>query len=904
MTATTESSDKTAPATIYLRDYQPPAYWINKTQLHVEIGEVNTEITSSLHLERNSACAAGSQLRLDGEGLTLLNIQVDGRPLDADAYVLDASHLTLLAPADNFVLTTRAVIDPVANTSLEGLYKSRTMFCTQCEAEGFRKITWYLDRPDVMSDFTTTIVADKTRCPVLLSNGNLTDSGELPDNRHYATWHDPHKKPSYLFALVAGELDMMSDHFVTASGREVELRIYTETKDLDKCHHAMSSLKAAMRWDEEKYGREYDLDIFMIVAVDDFNMGAMENKGLNIFNTSCVLAHPATTTDAGFQRVESVVAHEYFHNWSGNRVTCRDWFQLSLKEGFTVFRDSEFSADMNSRTVKRVEDVSFLRTLQFAEDAGPMAHPVRPASYMEISNFYTLTIYEKGAEVVRMLARLLGPELFRQGSDLYFDRHDGQAVTIEDFLAVMEQVSGRDLSQFQRWYDQAGTPVLNVRDHYDAETQRYSLTLSQQTPATAERQQKLPFHIPVAMGLIGKTAELGLQLVGEPRPEDARAVTSMILELTESEQTFEFEQVSERPIPSLLRGFSAPVKLRYDYTREALAGLMAADSDGFTRWEASQSLALQVIDDAISAYRDQGLEDFKVDPLFTSALHDLWQSPPEDKAMLALMLQLPEESYIGEQYAVVDVEAIHLARQAVATQVAEALRSEFSQCLLAYDHRRAYSPAAAEVAERSLKNLALSYSMIAPDADTLAHCQRLFQQANNMTDQLAALKALVDCPVPQAVQPAERALEVFYHQWAEEALVVNQWFALQARSTRAGALARVQSLLQHPAYDAGNPNKIRSLVSAFASGNSVGFHSGHANDPAAGYRFLADQVIALNQKNPQMAAALLRPLVQWQRYPAARQQAMREQLARIQATKPLSIDVYEVVNKALAKAPE
>src|SRR5690554_1304715 len=727
-----------------LADYRIPDFLIEKTHLTFELHEGYTDVSSQLSMVRNPKGDQAAHAVLHGEQLELLALAINDRALQPTDYQCTAHTLTIYNVEERFVLHCKTRIYPEKNTALEGLYRSSGMYCTQCEAEGFRKITYYLDRPDVMSEFDTIIIADEGAFSVMLSNGNCL-SDRIENGKRIVHWHDPFKKPSYLFALVSGNLSCLEDRFVTQSGRDVLLQIYTEAKDQDKCDFAMQSLKNAMRWDEEVYGREYDLDRFMIVAVDDFNMGAMENKGLNIFNTSCVLAHPATTTDAGFQRVESVVAHEYFHNWSGNRVTCRDWFQLSLKEGFTVFRDSEFSADMNSRTVKRVEDVSFLRTLQFAEDAGPMAHPVRPASYMEISNFYTLTIYEKGAEVVRMLARLLGPELFRQGSDLYFDRHDGQAVTIEDFLAVMEQVSGRDLSQFQRWYDQAGTPVLNVRDHYDAETQRYSLTLSQQTPATAERQQKLPFHIPVAMGLIGKTAELGLQLVGEPRPEDARAVTSMILELTESEQTFEFEQVSERPIPSLLRGFSAPVKLRYDYTREALAGLMAADSDGFTRWEASQSLALQVIDDAISAYRDQGLEDFKVDPLFTSALHDLWQSPPEDKAMLALMLQLPEESYIGEQYAVVDVEAIHLARQAVATQVAEALRSEFSQCLLAYDHRRVYSPAAAEVAERSLKNLALTYSMIAPDADTLAHCQRFFQQANNMTDQLAALKALTMC---------------------------------------------------------------------------------------------------------------------------------------------------------------
>ncbi|HEY7884652.1 MAG TPA: aminopeptidase N, partial [Cellvibrionaceae bacterium] len=514
--------------------------------------------------------AALQSFRLHGENLQLLSIAIDERALKPDEYTVDEGFLTLPNPPEEFVLYTEVLIHPDTNTSLEGLYKSRTMYCTQCEAEGFRKITYYLDRPDVMSDFTTTIVADKSRCPVLLSNGNLIDAGDIDKQRHFATWHDPHKKPCYLFALVAGDLANITDQFTTVSGRQVTLKIYVEPKDLDKCDHAMTSLKNSMRWDEQVYGREYDLDIFMIVAVDDFNMGAMENKGLNIFNTSCVLAHPATTTDAGYQRVEAVVAHEYFHNWSGNRVTCRDWFQLSLKEGFTVYRDGEFSADMNSPTVKRVESVSFLRTLQFAEDAGPMAHPVRPASYMEISNFYTMTIYEKGAEVVRMLANLLGPVKFREATDLYFERHDGQAVTTEDFVQAMSDVSGRDLSQFKRWYEQAGTPVIHARDNYCEDTQRYTLTLSQQTPATPECAHKLPFHIPVAMGLIGDAGELALYLAGSDLSDLPEDNSHIVLELTEAEQQFVFEKVPERPVPSLLRGFSAPVKLRYNYTREAL----------------------------------------------------------------------------------------------------------------------------------------------------------------------------------------------------------------------------------------------------------------------------------------------------------------------------------------------
>jgi aminopeptidase N, Escherichia coli type len=580
-----------SPRTIYLKDYQAPDFAIDTTQLYFDLYEDYSEVTARLVISR-SAENVVPQLVLDGQDLKLLSISINDCELAKDAYEIGEETLTLNFDKvivegfsqQNFILETKVRIEPQNNTSLEGLYKSRTMFCTQCEAEGFRKITYYLDRPDALSEFTTRIYADKSRYPVLLSNGNPVASGDLDGGRHWAEWHDPFKKPCYLFALVAGDLVAVDDEFKTQSGRDVLLRIFVEEKDRDKCDHAMRSLKNAMRWDEDVYGREYDLDIFMIVAVDDFNMGAMENKGLNIFNTSCVLANEKTTTDAGFQRVEGVVAHEYFHNWSGNRVTCRDWFQLSLKEGFTVFRDEEFSADMGSATVKRVEDVSLLRTNQFAEDASPMAHPVQPSSFIEISNFYTLTIYEKGAEVVRMIRTLLGPALFRKGSDLYFDRHDGCAVTIEDFIAAMADVSGRDFSHFMLWYQQAGTPKLKVTGDYNQTEKTYTLKVQQSCPATPESATKKPFLIPLDAALIG---------------EQGRIAPSKVLEVSKEQETFVFHDVAERPVPSLLRGFSAPVNLDFAYSLDDLTRLMARDDDGFCRWDASQKMAIQVINNVI-----------------------------------------------------------------------------------------------------------------------------------------------------------------------------------------------------------------------------------------------------------------------------------------------------------------
>ncbi|WP_024460037.1 aminopeptidase N [Marinimicrobium sp. LS-A18] len=885
------------PKAIQLKDYRPPEYLIDRTELHFDLGADKTRVTSTLTLRRNpDATPTGKGLTLHGQEIELVSVAVDGRALSDNDYRLDDETLTVLEVPEQFELTTVGDIDPKNNTSLEGLYRSRTMYCTQCEAEGFRKITWYLDRPDVMSEFFTTVVADEKQFPVLLSNGNLIEQGSADNGRHFATWHDPHKKPAYLFALVAGNLEHIEDTFTTMSGREVTLKIFVEAKDLDKCGHAMTSLKNAMRWDEEQYGREYDLDIFMIVAVDDFNMGAMENKGLNIFNTACVLAKPETTTDAGFQRVEGVVAHEYFHNWSGNRVTCRDWFQLSLKEGFTVYRDATFSADMGSPTVKRVEDVSMLRTLQFAEDAGPMAHPVRPDSYIEISNFYTLTIYEKGNEVVRMLANLLGPELFRKGTDLYFERHDGQAVTTEDFVAAMEAVSGRDLTQFKRWYDQAGTPKLTVTDRWDEDAGEYHLTIAQSCPATPGQPDKKPFHIPVAMGLLGTAGSLPLKIKGQTPNPETDDNTHTVLELTEAEHTFVFEQLPERPVPSLLRGFSAPVKLHYDYSRDDLMRLMSGDSDGFCRWDASQQLAIEVIDDVMTAYqKGEDLSGITIDERLIEANRLLLQDDSLDKAMVALMLSLPSEAYLGEQQDEIQVEAIHHSRAAVKRALAEALKPELTRIYRAYDHGKPYRPTADDIAERSLKNAALSYLMVLNEADMIAACEQQYRQANNMTDAIAAVGELVNSQASGAESVREQVLADFYQTWKDEPLVVDQWLRVQATSSRANTLDVVRELEQHPAFEPNNPNKIRALVGAFTNANPINFHRADG----AGYRFLGDQILRLNSVNPQIAARLVTPFTRWKRYPKALQELMHAELERIKAEPKLSKDVYEVVSKSL-----
>ncbi|MBB3045886.1 aminopeptidase N [Litorivivens lipolytica] len=879
--------------TIYLKDYQVPDFLIDRTALHFEIFDSHTLVHSTLAMRRNPAAKnASAPLVLDGCELELEALSIDDQAVTESGYESAGESLTIHTVPDSFTLRCTTRIYPQNNTSLEGLYKSSTMYCTQCEAEGFRKITYFLDRPDVMSVYTVTVDADSKRCPVLLSNGNLVSTETLEGGRHRAVWEDPHKKPAYLFALVAGDLERVSDTFTTMNGRKVDLHIYVEEKDLDKCDHAMLSLKNAMTWDEEVYGREYDLDIFNIVAVDDFNMGAMENKSLNIFNTSCVLASPGTTTDAGFQRVEGVVAHEYFHNWSGNRVTCRDWFQLSLKEGFTVFRDAEFSADMGSRVVKRVEDVGLLRTAQFAEDAGPMAHPVRPDSYMEISNFYTVTIYEKGAEVVRMIHTLLGPELFRKGSDLYFDRFDGQAVTCEDFVKAMEDASGMDLGQFRLWYSQAGTPQVDARGEYDAEANTYTLTFKQSCPKTPGQPQKEPFHIPIAMGLLGDAGALRLELKGEAPNPDTADNTHTVLHLKQAEQQFVFENVPEKPVPSLLRGFSAPVKLQFDYSRDELLFLMQHDDDGFNRWEAAQQLGVLALKELVAAHQNNEVR--ALDERLITAGRNLLNDDSLDLAMVALMLTLPTEAYMAEVMQPVDVLSIHAARMQARLELATALKEEFTNTYRTLSRRQGdYQPSAEQIAQRSLKNLCLQYLMLLNDEHSLQVCMEQLDTSDNMTDRIAALVALVNSEhEPQKAL----ALQKFYQDWQHEPLVINQWFQIQATSHLPGTLKRVQELLNHPAFEIRNPNKVRAVIGAFCGQNAVNFHQ----TDGAGYRFLADRVIELNTLNPQIASRLLGPLSKWRKYLPEQQALMKAELERIAAEPKLSRDVFEVVSKSLA----
>ena len=870
--------DNQAPKAIYLTDYQAPDYLIDNTDLTFELVADKTLVTSQLTMRRREGVDPAASLELVGVDLKLTRLALDDAELASDRYVSHDEKLVINQLPAEFVLTVETEINPSTNTSLEGLYISKGMFCTQCEAEGFRKITYYLDRPDVMSVFSTTVIADQASYPILLSNGNPVAKGEKEDGRHWVKWEDPFKKPCYLFALVAGDLACQRDSFTTQSGRDIAIELYVEPHDLDKCDYAIDSLKRSMRWDEQTYGREYDLDIYMIVAVSHFNMGAMENKGLNIFNTSCVLANPATTTDARFQRVEGVIAHEYFHNWSGNRVTCRDWFQLSLKEGFTVFRDQEFSSDMGSRAVKRVEDVRMLRTAQFAEDAGPMAHPVRPASYIEINNFYTVTVYEKGAEVVRMIHTLLGLEGFRKGSDLYFERHDGQAVTTDDFVAAMADANQFDFTQFKRWYEQAGTPELAVKDDYDADAKRYTLHFQQSCPDTPGQTDKVPFHIPVKLGLL---TEQGQELEQH----------AQVFSVTEAEQSLVFENIAERPVPSLLRGFSAPVRLKYDYKASQLRLLLNHDTDTFNRWEACTQLALQEQFRLMEQVADEAV--LEVSESWLGTMSELLNADGLDPAALALMVTLPSESYIAEEVTVIDVDVIHRVRQAMRVALAERSKARwltlYEQNTVAGD----YKVDADSVGQRSLKHTALSYlSLLGSDQQIIDLCKAQYDQANNMTDQLSALRTIVHADWALATE----VLSQFYEQWQAEALVIDQWFTVQVTAPQRTTIERARALLTHEAFEITNPNRVRALIGAFCNANPVNFHQ------SEGYSFLADQIIRLNTVNPQIAARLVGPLSRWRRHVPERGDMMCRELERILSEPELSPDVYEIVSKSLNKA--
>ncbi|TKC91578.1 aminopeptidase N [Trinickia terrae] len=894
-------SDTSTPVVIHRADYAPPAFLIDSVALEFDLVPTRTIVRNTMRMRRNPGAVRAPRLELLGEQLELVSVAVNGAP---HAAARAHEHgLTLDDVPDAFELTIESACAPAENTTLSGLYVSSGNFFTQCEAEGFRRITYFLDRPDVMTTYTVTLRADKTAYPVLLSNGNLIEEGDLPDGRHFAKWEDPFKKPSYLFALVAGQLVALEERIKSASGKEKLLQVWVEPHDLGKTRHAMESLIHSIRWDEERFGLELDLDRFMIVAVSDFNMGAMENKGLNVFNTKYVLANPETATDTDFANIEAVVGHEYFHNWTGNRVTCRDWFQLSLKEGLTVFRDQEFSADMAggasneaARAVKRIEDVRVLRQMQFAEDSGPMAHPVRPESYVEINNFYTMTVYEKGAEVVRMYQTLFGRDGFRRGMDLYFKRHDGQAVTCDDFRVALADANGRDLAQFEGWYSQAGTPRVSVWTNYDATALRYTVTLKQGygdvAPAARETQTG-PLLIPFAIGLIGRDgADMPLRLDGE----SAAAGTTRVLEFTGTEQTFTFVDVREEPLPSLLRNFSAPVVVEYDYTAGELAFLLAHDSDPFNRWEAGQRLATrELLALAARAAQDAPLSlDDSVVAAFARVLNDETLSP----AFRELALMLPSEAYLAEQMAESNPAAVHRARQFVRKRLAAALRDDWLAIHERHQTPGAYAPTPEAAGHRGLKNLALAYLAELDDpAEAVKLASAQYAEANNMTDRAAALSALLAASTAQETPAAESALADFYRRFEKEPLVIDKWFALQA--TQRGTAARpvievVRNLMTHPAFNLKNPNRARSLIFSFCSANPAQFHA----EDGSGYAFWAEQVIALDALNPQVAARLARALELWRRYTPVLREKMRAALEQV-AAQAKSRDVREIVEKAL-----
>jgi aminopeptidase N len=872
-----------SPQTIYRRDYTPPSYIVETVELGFDLDPARTIVANRIALRHNPD-SNSRDIVLHGEDIELVAIRLNGTALNPNEYIVGTTTLTIKKAPLNVVLEIETTCAPEQNTTLSGLYVSNGSFYTQCEAEGFRRITYFPDRPDVMAVFTVMLRADKEKYPVLLSNGNLVEQGDLDDGRHYAKWEDPFKKPSYLFALVAAKLVCQEETFSLADGRDVLLQVWVEEGNLDKTDYAMQSLKNSIRWDEERWNLELDLDRFMIVAVGDFNMGAMENKGLNIFNTKFVLANPATATDIDYAGIEAVVGHEYFHNWTGNRVTCRDWFQLSLKEGLTVFRDQEFSADMigtaSGRAVTRIDQVRTLRQAQFPEDAGPMAHPVRPDSFVEINNFYTVTVYEKGAEVVRMYQTLLGRDGFRKGMDLYFERHDEQAVTCDDFRAAMASASGRDLNQFERWYSQAGTPIVSARGEYDAQAKRYVLTLAQRCPSTPGQPEKLPFHIPVAVGLLGRD--------GRDLPLNTAADTTLVLELTEAEQTFTFDHITELPTPSLLRDFSAPVVLEYAYSDDDLLHLFRHDSDPVNRWEAGQRLAMSRLLKLTAAVQ-QGAE-LELDYTFIAAQRALLLDESLEAAFREQALTLPSESVIADQMEVVDPQAIHTARQFMRKTIATVLRTELLNTYAANRIDGPYSPDAISAGKRGLRNLALSYLLASADGHALNMARNQFEEATNMTDRSAALVSMI-----HSGADVEEPLQTFYDLFKGEALVVDKWFAMQA-SAPATDVARVRELMQHPAFTLKTPNRARSLLFSFTNGNPARFH---AHD-GSGYEFWAEHVIKLDALNPQVAARFARSMDRWRRYLPELQGNMRRALEKVAASAKLSNDVMEVISKALA----
>jgi aminopeptidase N len=866
-------------------DYRPPAFLVDRIALEFELDPVATSVTSSLSFRRNPRAAAedrSAPLVLDGEQQEEVHVSLDGTPITA---VLNPGRLTIASPPASGTLTVRSRISPAKNVALEGLFVSSGVFCTQNEPEGFRRITFFPDRPDVLASYTVTIRADRNAYPVLLSNGNLVDSGELAGGRHFAKWHDPFPKPSYLFALVAGDLASLDDTFTTMSGRNVALSIYSTARNLPRCRHAMASLKASMHWDEQRFAREYDLDRFMIFCADDFNMGAMENKGLNIFNSRLVLADPATATDDDYQAIEGVVGHEYFHNWTGNRVTCRDWFQLSLKEGLTVFRDQEFSSDMGSRAVERIAAVEYLRRDQFAEDAGPMAHPVRPDEYQEINNFYTATVYEKGAEVIRMQHTLLGPAAFRRGMDLYFERHDGQAVTCDEFVQSMQDASGLDLTQFKRWYSQAGTPLVRVAGRYDEAAKTYTLEVAQEASPSPGQRAKEPYHVPLSVGLLGPDgADLPLRV-----EDDADAPTTRVLDVRSPRQTFRFVDVPSAPVPSLLRGFSSPVRLDFPYTDRELAFLAAHDSDPVNRWDAAQRTF-------VTALLWLARERRAGKPLVLPAVLDqvvarLLADTDSDPSLIAMALTPPDLAYVATMEVTLDADGIAAARGHLMRELAARLRPWFESVVQRHRPAGAYAPSQEQIGPRRFRNVALRYLGALDDADARALAIAQYDAADNMTDTIAALAAIKDSDAPERHDLYAR----FEARWRDEPLVLDKWFALEATAQRDGTLERVKSLLAHPRFNARNPNRVRSLVGAFALRNFARFNA----VDGGGYSFVADQVLALDPANPQLASSIAGAFNLWKRFAEPRRAQMKAALERIAKEPTLSPDVGEIVSRTL-----
>ena len=866
------------PAPIKLKDYTPPDFLIDQAALVFDIQPTGTMVTATLAMRRNPDKAhTATGLSMDMGDYEILSVSLDDRTLSESQFDADCTHFTVPDVPDRFTLEIRNRIFPEKNTRLEGLYLSNGIYCTQCEAEGFRNITPFIDRPDVMAGFTCTIMADKDVCPVLLSNGNPVEKGNLPDNRHYARWEDPFKKPCYLFALVAGNLSFIQSPFTTKSGRDITLRIFAEPGNIEQCHHAMDCLKQAIQWDEDRFGLEYDLDLYQIVAINDFNAGAMENKGLNIFNARYVLADPATATDEDFMNIQRVIGHEYFHNWTGNRVTLKNWFQLSLKEGLTVFRDQEFTSDLNSRAVERISHVKNLRAFQFPEDNGPMAHPVRPDAYIKMDNFYTMTVYEKGAELVRMIHQLLGETVFQRGMALYFEKFDGMAVTIEDFLSVMAQAGNLDLSRFQRWYTQSGTPAVTVTRSYDSDTRTLSVFFSQHTPPDRNQSEKLPLHFPVRMGLM------------DPDGNDIIEKRKTLIQMMDETHTEVFEDVPSGTLPSVFRQFSAPVKIVTDFTDEELAFLMARDTDAFNRWDAAQTLFNKEIQHLVAAVSQD--RPLTVSPnlvqAFESALSDL----SADRAFLARALAIPRETELADLFDSIDVDAIHTARQFLKARLADTLGPLFVNVIEKCRHADPKSLSIRDIGDRSLKNLALSYLAATGTRTSLQQVWNAFESARNMTDEFAGFRILCDADTSLKQKSAAR----FYDRWSHDPLVMDKWFLAQAVSPLPGTPAAVRDLAAHPDFSLTNPNRVRALIYGFAMHNPVRFHE----TDGSGYAFVTEKILALDQVNHQVAARLARCFIQWKKYDPARRALMKQSLESLAAAPDLSTNVYEIVSRAL-----